>query len=124
MVALIVLNVPAALCLGFGWWIALQKRTEGQERDWRHRVCFYALIAATLGLVLDLTFLAHGCTGGRSFLGPPEGIWLIVGRTNGVIWVLSLLGAIIGKGKVRSVLFLYLLTSIGANYLFMASTMD
>ncbi len=124
MVALIVLNLPAAFCLGFGWWVTVQKRSEEQGQEWRYHLCLYALIAATLGLALNLAFLAHGYTGGRSFLGPPEGIWLIVGRTNGVIWIFSLLGAIIGKGKIRSVLFLYLLTSIGANYLFMASTMD
>ena len=122
MLALIILNLPAMLCLGFSWKFAMRPQIGGFRQDWRRSVCFYGLIAATLGLALDLAFLAHGYTENPYFLGPPIGVWLIVGRTNGVVWVLSVLAAALGRGKARLPLFLYCLTSLAGNLLFIMTT--
>jgi hypothetical protein len=126
MLLLILLMLPAILSVGLGWlWSVASAEEENRGPTWRCILGSYALIAASLGLVLNFAFLGHGYTSPRSFLGPPAGLWLIVGRTNGAIWLVSLVSAVVGKGRVRLPLFFYFLTSVGANFLFMTwSTID
>jgi len=81
-------------------------------------------MTSSLGLLLEFAFLGHGYMGARSFQGPPIGIWLLIGRLNGLIWLFALVVSLLGKGRTRTAIFLYLVSSVLADYIFINAAMD
>jgi hypothetical protein len=60
------------------------------------------LLTATIAMLLNTIFVLHGAAHGRgAFYGPPVGVWLLLGRLWGVLWLSAVLGAASGKGNQR-----------------------
>jgi len=106
-VLLVLLMLPAALALTRGWWVWAEDRRQGDDNRIRRSLTLLGLLAAASCLILEVTFLLHGYHGRGSFGGPPVGIWSVVGRSAGVFFVMSLIAAVIGKGRARLWMFVY-----------------
>jgi len=106
-VLLILLTFPAVAALARGWWVWAQDRRETRDKGIRGILILFGLLAATSSLILEVTFLLHGYHGRGSFSGPSVGIWAVVGRAAGAFFVLTLIAAMIGKGRARLWMFVY-----------------
>jgi hypothetical protein len=57
-------------------------------------------------------------------MGPPVGIWLLLGRTNGSLWLIAVVTSIISRGKERVPVLIWAATSFMCNYIFIHLAMD
>jgi hypothetical protein len=106
-VLFILLMSPAALALTRGWWVWAEDRKQADCSGKRGMFTLFGLFAASLSMILELVFLLHGYHGTHSFGGPPVGIWLVVGRAAGAFFILTLIAAIVGRGRARLWMFVY-----------------
>ncbi len=56
--------------------------------------------------------------------GPLSQLWLVMGWTVVLTWIISILAALLGKGRVRLPLFIYVVISAAGIYLFLNLIMD
>src|SRR5262252_9131400 len=110
-----VILLPALLSIGFGWWALRQSSDKGHRPRWSFTLASFALVAASVGFILDFVFLAHGWTS-RRLSYPPVGVWMLIGVASGLIFRVALAAAVLGKGWVRLPLAIDSIARIGANF--------
>jgi hypothetical protein len=121
---LVILSIPPLLCILFGWRAWKSALSDEEPRTWRFWISLAALISASLSFIFQFIFLIHGYYGPASFTGPPVGVWLLVGRTNGAFWLFAVIAAIVSKGRERVPVLSWAATSFACNYIFMNLRMD
>jgi len=96
------------------------------EDFWRAKLLTLGFYLATLSLVVTSGFLLQGFhSSGQSFAEPPPRHWVILNWISALAWVIVLLAAALGKGRLRRPLFLWcvimplaawIVTEIGYRY--------
>jgi len=121
---LAILSIPPFLCILCGWRAWKATSSAKTPRAWRFWVSLFALISASSGFVCPFAFLLHGYLGPHSFMGPPVGIWLKVGWTNGVFWLFAVIASIVSRGRERVPVLIWAATSFACNDIYMNLAMD
>jgi len=124
MTPLAILSIPPFLCILFGWRAWKFASSAKTKRTWRFWVSLFALISASVGFVCQFVFLLHGYLGPHSFIGPPVGVWLQLGRTNGAFWLIAVIASIVSRGRERVPVLIWAATSFVCNYIFIHLAMD
>jgi hypothetical protein len=98
---------PAILVLIICWAIWFEDRRKAISSDFRENAFDWSLRFATVCLLLELLFLSHGYEGhgSHSFVGPPRAIWLAMSWCALILWIFSAGTGIMGKGKLRILVF-------------------
>jgi len=123
IVLVMVFLIPAAVSVLFSWRAWRSAPDRFPLPSWRSRFAFCGLIAATVGYLLETAYMIRGYA--YSYLpGPLSQLWLVMGWTVVLTWIISILAALLGKGRVRLPLFIYVVISAAGIYLFLNLIMD
>jgi hypothetical protein len=123
IVLVVAFFIPVAVSVLFGWraWRSTPDRFPLPR--WRSRFTFCGLIAATVGFLLETAYLIRDYAY-SNLPSPLSQFWLVIAWTVVLAWTISILVALVGKGRVRLPLFFYVATSVVGIYLFLNLIMD
>jgi hypothetical protein len=119
----VVFLIPAAVSVIFGWRAWSSSPNPFPLPCWRSWFTFCGLIAATIGFLLETSYLIRDYAYSH-LSGPLSQLWLAMAWTAVLTWIISLLAAVLGKGRVRLPLFFFVVTSFVGIYLFLNLIMD
>jgi len=123
VIVVMIFFIPAVASVFFGWWAWHSAALRSSTPLWRSKLVFYSLVSATVGIVLELAFMIREFS--FSHLPVPlHPAWLLGAWTSVLTWPISLFGALLGKGKIRWALLLYVVTSVVGVLLFLNLMMD
>lgn len=100
---------PAAICVCLGWWSLRRSAAIVGAPAGRAKLGYWALLMSTLGVVLEAAFMIRSYA--YSYLPSPSLPWMLSAWFAVLTWIVAILAAILGRGRLRWFLLLYAVTS-------------
>lgn len=120
-----VASIPPLGCLIYAWIRWQASKNNSVFLRWRDTIAFAGLLMATLATVVNAVFILHGAAHGRgAFYGPPEGVWLLLGRLFAVLWLGVVFATVVGKGNQRIPLVAWSVLMLVSSYFVITFSMD
>ena len=111
---------PAAICVCLGWWFRHPSAQSPSASDWRVALGLWALWLSTFGVVLETAFMIRSFA--YSYLPSPSLLWMVGAWFAVLTWIVAILAAILGRGRLRWFLLLYAVTSALSGVVFVRMT--
>jgi hypothetical protein len=124
IIIVVVFLIPAGVTVLLGWWVQRSATQLFLLPTWRNRVTSYGLLSATVGFVLELAFMIREFSFSSVPMGSLYPLWMLMGWAAVLTWVICIIAAVVGLGRLRWILLLYVMTSAVGIFLFVNQIMD